>query len=52
MENNFKKRLNFSLPEETELTIRKIAAETGLKMSMIIQRAVKMFAEDYEKKKS
>lgn len=40
------KRLNISLPEETEKLLRLISKETGLKMSTVIDKAIKLFKKE------
>lgn len=38
-----RKRLNFSLREESEKLLRSLALKTGLKMSTIIEKAIELF---------
>lgn len=40
-----RKRLNFSLQEESEKLLRSLALKTGLKMSTIVEKAIKLFSE-------
>lgn len=40
------KRLNFSLSEESEKLLRLLALKTGLKMSTIVEQAIKLFEKD------
>lgn len=41
-----RKRLNFSLREESEKLLRSLALKTGLKMSTIVEKSIELFKEN------
>ena len=45
-----KKRHNFAFPEKTDKILRKIARETGLKLTTIVVQAIDEFAKKKEVK--
>ncbi len=46
------KRHSFSFSPETDVLIRRLAAETDLKMCAVIKQAVEMFAKAHDSKKT
>ena len=40
------KRFNFIVSDETNTLIRKIKQETGLSLTMIVEKAVELFAKE------